>query len=199
MFFRWRWGESVIWDTFAFNLFNMKYFCSGWFVFWGVPRNKEHWVTRKLSLGRHYRRWREVERLRGWEVVKVWRCAFDVEGEGRTYRNLVSSTGTILALFVGSRWWMNSSRYALSDKASVNSAKLTASDDKLEWWSFENRGSNPGSARGFHKAPSRTWRVTTRPDKPNASWFLSHAQLLIKYSGIWERCSAFEKRNGSFE
>jgi len=77
----------------------MKYFCSGRFVFWGDPRDEEHWITRKLSLGRHYRRWREVERLRGCEGVPLmWKVKVE------TYRKFSSSTGTIPALFVGSRW-----------------------------------------------------------------------------------------------
>ena len=120
MFFRWRWGESVIWDTFAFNLLDMKYFCSGWFVFWGDPRDEEHWVTRKVSLGIHSRRWRKVER--------VCLCC------GRQRSKLIEiffTTGTIPSLLSAASGWMNSTRYALSDKAARNFRKAAGACD--EW------------------------------------------------------------------
>ena len=138
----------------------------GWSKGWRTLSNSKAFFGKTLS-----------EMKRGWEVERVWRCAFDVEANVETYRNFSSSTGTILALFVGSRWWMNSTRYALSDKSVRNFREADCACDEWRYvWNddvFENRGSNPGSARGFRNAPRCTSWVTTRPAKSTASWFLT--------------------------
>ena len=141
MFFRRRWGESVIWDTFAFNLFDMKYFCFGWFGFWVVPRNEEHWGTRKVSLGIHSRRWREVG--------MVCLCC------GRQRSKLIEiffTTGTIPSLLSAADGWMNSTNYALSDKAARNFRKADGACDewRQNWksWSPRDFWASPAFDKG---------------------------------------------------
>ena len=135
---------------------------------------------------------------RGWEVERVWRCAFDVEGEGRTYRDLASSTRTILALFVGSRWWMNSSRYALSDKAPRNFREAACEWRQTGMMIFWKPGFKSGFGSWFsqrsklhvtsHDKIGKTERLVIPESRPT---FDKEFRLLRKVFGLREKKRLF--------
>ncbi|KAM2385326.1 hypothetical protein ACFX1X_037925 [Malus domestica] len=90
----------------------MKYFCSGWVVCRGIPGNEEYSVTREGLLESHFR---EEEVLRG--------CAFAMEGEGRYLWDFSSQPELFPHSLSAADGWMNSTNYALSDKAARNFRK----------------------------------------------------------------------------
>ena len=64
----------------------------------------------------------DEERLRG--------CAFATEGEGRTYRNFSSQPELFSHYLSAAGGWMNSTSYALSDKAVRNFRKADSACDE---------------------------------------------------------------------
>ena len=174
------------WDTFAFNLFEMKYFCFVRFVFWGIPRNEEHWITRKLSLGRHYRRWREVERLRGCEGVPLmWKAKVELIEiwlpQPELFLHYLSAAGD--------GWTVPVTRFLTKRPWFPRSWCECWQTGMMIFW-------KPGFKSGFG-----SW--FSQRSKPNVTSDVTSRQVarlvIPDCSYFWERSSAFEKRNGSFE